>query len=68
MLVMREHVNDGAILTYFKPFRFLYRFPHVSQLNGFSFSIPRVPGYGALVSGLTIEKVPSPFSCNCCVW
>lgn len=51
-----------------RPFKFLYRFPQVSQLKGFSFSIPRVPGYGALVSGLTMEKVPSPFSCNCCVW
>lgn len=54
-------------LTYFNPLRFLYRFPQTSHLNGFSFSMPRVPGYGALVSGLTIEKVPSPFSCNCCV-
>jgi hypothetical protein len=54
-------------LTYLSPFRFLYRFPQTSHLNGFSFSIPSVPGYGVLVSGLTIEKVPSPFSCNCWV-
>jgi hypothetical protein len=31
-------------LTYLRPFRFLYRFPHTSHLNGFSFSMPSVPG------------------------
>lgn len=31
-------------LTYLRPLRFLYRFPQVSQLKGFSFSMPSVPG------------------------
>lgn len=53
--------------TYLRPFRFLYLLPQTSHLYGFSFSIPRVPGYGVDVSGLTMEKVPSPFSCNCWV-
>lgn len=52
-------------LWYFKPFKFLYRLPHTSHRCGFSFSIPSVPGYGADVSGFTIEKVPSALSCNC---
>lgn len=62
---------DSTELTYLSPFRFLYRFPQTSHLKGFSFSMPSVPGYGVLVSGLTMEKVPSPFSCNCwveCPW
>lgn len=73
MLFVLQTVNTRdiwvrfAVLTYFRPFRFLYRLPHTSHLYGFSFSIPRVPGYGVDVSGLTMENVPSPFSCSCCV-
>ena len=34
----------GKILTYFNPFKFLYLLLHTSHLNGFSFSMPSVPG------------------------
>lgn len=63
--IMTIYVRWVEVLTYLRPFKFLYRFPQVSQLKGFSFSMPNVPGYGALVSGLTIENVPSPFSWSC---
>lgn len=48
-----------------RPLRFLYRFLHTSHEYGFSFSMPMVPGYGTHVSGSTMEKVPSSFSCSC---
>jgi hypothetical protein len=61
----RSGLHGGeCVLWYLSPFRFLYRFWHTSHLYGFSFSMPCVPGYGACVSGLTMENVPSPFSCS----
>lgn len=57
--------GGGGVRTYLRPLRFLYRFLQTSQEYGFSFSMPIVPGYGAQVSGSTIEKVPSSFSCSC---
>lgn len=46
---------------YFKPFKFLYLFPHISQRYGLSFSMPIPSGYGVFDSGSMIEKVPSSF-------
>lgn len=62
-LTCKSGLHGGeCVLWYFKPFKFLYLFWQISHLYGFSFSIPMVPGYGADVSGLTIEKVPSALS------
>ena len=67
---LRSGLHGGEwALWYLRPLRFLYRFPQISHRYGFSFSIPSVPGYGTDVSGLTIENVPSAFSCSCwLVW
>lgn len=56
------------VLWYFSPLRFLYRLWQTSHLYGFSFSIPIVPGYGWLLSGSKMEKVPSPFSWSLWFW